>query len=118
MEDLSAYRLLRLSQIDEVRAKIGPEKFDPFRNAVFGKLRALTPGDIYDIERNVRQANRGVFVLLSCEYMILSGRDCNIEISNDWTAVKGVQSVNEHLLELEQIRNRRTKRDKFYEKTE
>lgn len=83
-----------LSEIDELVARIGAEKFYSYQENVFRILAGLQPGHIYDIAGRIRSENIRVFIKCACLYIIRSGGDCNIEFSADYSRIKGIQPFN------------------------
>lgn len=107
MEDLSINRLKSRSEIELLRQQIGAEKFDKYQATVYEELRALKPGDRFNVVERIRPSNQAVFLKLACLYILETGNACNIEIGNNWDMIKGIQTFNDYQTELAFIRTRR-----------
>ena len=95
MNNLSKHRLNDFYEIEAIIAKIGAEKFDRYREAVFALLTKIRMSEIYNILEQVKVANHGVFVKCACMYILSTAGNCNVMFSDDYTKVIGIQSFND-----------------------
>ena len=92
--NLSHYRLDNLTEIDLLVDKIGVVKFYQYQENVFKLLASISPEQKYSILENIRQENQEVFIKCVCVYIIRTTGDCNVELSNDYTSIKGIEPFN------------------------
>jgi len=118
MANLSLYRLNSISEIIDLQHHIGKEKFYKYLNMVYKLAKSITLNQKYLIEQHVKKANQKVFVKCLCLYICESGSECNIEFSNDYSTVLGIQSINEYKEEALIIRKRINKFKKDGKETE
>lgn len=107
MKNLSVHRLKSVSEIMALIETIGLKKFNSYLNTVYTLMQGLLPGDVFKIEEKVRRENQGVFIKVVCLYILETKGECNVELSNDWDSVIGIQTMNSYLLELSYINHRR-----------
>ncbi|MDR1343939.1 MAG: hypothetical protein LBJ39_01165 [Tannerellaceae bacterium] len=108
MNDLKAYRMNSFDEIEDLRKRIGNDKFRGYIGIVYFLLNRLEPGERFDICEKVKQANRMAFVKVACLYISETGGNCNIEFSDDYSRIKGIKSYNAQEAEIKQaIRIRR-----------
>ena len=95
MNNLSKHRLNAFYEIEAIIAKIGAEKFDRYREAVFALLAKIRMSERYNILEQVKVANHGVFVKCVCMYILSTVGNCNVMFSDDYTQIIGIQSFND-----------------------
>lgn len=103
MENFKQYRLNNRAEIEELQRNFIPEKFELYKQKLFELLQSFTPGKEYNIAEKIKSENRELFIKLSCLYMLQTGANCNVEFSNDYSTIRGVQSFNESIKEIETI---------------
>lgn len=106
MADLSHYRLNSYSEIIDLQHRIGDKKFYKYLNTVYTTAEGIKIGQLYTIEKEVKMANRNIFIKCVCLYMIDTGSRCNVEFSNDYSSVRGIQSFDSYRKDLEIISNK------------
>jgi len=106
MADLSHYRLNSYSEIIDLQHRIGNDKFYKYLNMVYALAGGITIGQMYPIEQHVKTANRNIFIKCVCLYMIETGSRCNIEFTNDYSSVRGIQPYDSYSKDLEIISNK------------
>lgn len=100
MADLSHYRLNTYSEIIDLKHRIGNDKFNKYLNTVYALVEGITIGQSYPIEQHVKTANRKIFIKCVCLYIIETGSLCNIEFTNDYSSIFGIQSFDSYSKDL------------------
>jgi hypothetical protein len=120
MITLEKYLLQSLADLDEFTNKIGHEKFYPYQDRVFQILSKMHPGNTYNIIENIRSENREIFVKCVCVYMRRMKGDCNVQFTDDYTSIKGIESFNQERKSMQEYQDRvkRMKQGNRYEKSE
>lgn len=109
--DLNAHALHDRSEIDEIRSKVGSERFDAFKKATFNTLSRIAVGEQFLIEERIPRNNFPAFIKVACLYIMETGADCNIDIvGSDSNIIKGVQSWKDYSAELSRIRIKKEER--------
>lgn len=57
------------SWVELYQRRMGNEAFREYRDNVYRKLMAMQPKSSFDIEKNVREDNRDIFIKLCCLFM-------------------------------------------------
>jgi len=105
--DLNQFALKSISEINELRNRVGAEKFEKFKTAAFNEFKKLKPGDRYNIEDEVSEKNQPSFMKIACLYIMETGWNCNIDIIGPFSnVIRGIQTPAEYYSELSQIRQR------------
>ena len=94
------FRLRTLAEIDNIRVKVGEDKFNNYKKIVYNTLWRLKSGEIFEINRNVKSQNLEVFIKITCLYMIEMKGDCNIVFKDGFNQIKGEESFNQYAKEL------------------
>lgn len=106
MPALSHYRLNDYSEIIDLQHRIGNDKFVKYLNMVYSLARGISIGQIYPIEQHVKTANRNIFIKCVCLYMIETGSMCNVEFANDYSSIRGIQSLDSYRQDLSDRSNK------------
>lgn len=110
--DLNQFALKNIQEINEISRKVGAERFEVFKTASFNTLRALKPGEMFQIEEEVSVANIPAFVKVACLYIMQTGWNCNIDIvGSDSNVIRGILTHTEYFSELASIRQRLDQRN-------
>lgn len=118
-QDLSTYRLNSECEFITLYKSIPLEKLNAYKERVFKLLGALQEKEYFDIVKNIRVENQEVFIKCVCLYIIQTGADCNVEFTDNFLQLRGIQSYNAGLKEMREYR-RQVERIKgnFYDKKE
>ena len=105
--DLNQHVLKSFSEIDEIRRRVGVEKFENFKTAAYNSFKKLNPGDRFEIENEVSEKNQPEFIKIACLYILETGWNCNIDIIGPFSnVIRGILTQNAYHSELSQIRQR------------
>lgn len=116
MADLSHLRLITYSEIIDLQHRIGNDKFYKYLNMVYHLAREISIGQIYPIEQHVKTANRNTFIKCVCLYMIETKSLCNIEFTNDYSSIRGIQSLDSYRQDLSERSNKQKLQKKWRRK--
>ncbi len=107
--NLSHHKLEKLQELWDLSDEIGRDKFEPFQDAVFKICKGLHPGDTYNIVEKVKEANKSIFIKCVCHYIRLNAPkgDCNVEFSENYCIVKGIQTWNDQQREKQSQNNKK-----------
>jgi hypothetical protein len=106
MEDFSTYQLNDLAEMDELERRIGTEKFYAYVGAVYNLCAKLTPGMTYNIAEKIKAENRELFIKSCCQYILARQPkgESNVQFNRTFTELRGVQTFNEYMKELEELK--------------
>ncbi|MEG0796913.1 MAG: hypothetical protein RR397_10490 [Odoribacter sp.] len=84
MDNFIQYRLNDWRWVDIYKQQLGREAFDMYQDRVCRALLGLRENEYYDIAKQVKVANRDLFIKTCCQF-ILTHND--YEFSNDYTKI-------------------------------
>ena len=70
MPDYSQHKLQNREWCNEYRSRMGKEQYDDFFQKVYSHLLQLPEGKYFDIEKNVTEENRDLFIKICCLFIL------------------------------------------------
>lgn len=68
--NLQKHRLTDPNWVYRYVEEIGLKAYKSYERRVYIMLSEMLPGEVFDIEKNVRESNYDLFIKLACQFMI------------------------------------------------
>lgn len=91
MDNYGMYRLTGWGWIDRYKKKMGIDLFHTYVNNVYNELMRMNVGDVFSLEKEVKEENRELFIKIVCMFIQEGNND--YEFSPDYKIVKRNEKI-------------------------